>query len=468
MLRDPSATWNWRTISTAGVVVVVGLGAGLAIAHLGYKAVAIGVGVAAIALPLSPTGVAVTTGFLVLAPDSPAFMHLRGLEVTPRVGALAVVLIQCGVAICAGKAKPRLSYPRVWTVYAGSVGIGAVLADRPQAFPLFLLFVLLPFTAGCTIGANQELVRGAVRGIVVGVCVLSAVAIVEFLRNKPFFAPVYSVGTGDYTRSGNLRANAGWVHPLALGMFLCLGAFLTIDEIRRKGGGGVGIAGALLVAGGLFAVQERSPLLGVSVGAIAYIVAQLDGRRRRQATALAAILLVATVAVPGSRGAAFRTFLDQSTSAQTTASVNITGRLELVSLGIGAVRSQPVFGFGYGASENVMGDAALRPLLTQGFTTFTDIADWPLSIAVDTGLIGLAAFIVIVCRTLRRMVRERAVTDPAPVAALLAGIVAALVCSLGVAETTSAMIFLFVLGVCSTNCGPDRCRRECAGGEGDG
>ena len=201
MPRAPSPASDRWTISVAGGVVLVGLGVGLAIAHLGYKAVAVGLGLTAIALPLSPTGVAVSAGVLVLAPDSPAFMHVRGLGVTPRVGALVIVLIQCAVAICAGKAKPRLSCPRAWGVYAGSVAIGAVLAGRPQAFPLFLLFVLLPFPAGCTIGADRELVRGAVRGIVIGVCVLSAVAIVEFLRNKPFFAPVYSVGTGGYTRS---------------------------------------------------------------------------------------------------------------------------------------------------------------------------------------------------------------------------------------------------------------------------
>lgn len=437
----------------ARVAPTVLLGAGVIALSLnplyGFVALAIGAALVLILAPPSALTVTVTTTLLVLLPDSPDLFHVSHLQITPRILALALILLQWTIAVFRAQVPMRLTFAKAWSVYAVVVVVGALLVNRPQAVPLFLALALMPYCVGCTLGADAALLRAVLRGIVVGSCILGAVAIIEFIRHKALFSPVYN--RIEYARAGNLRANAGWQHPLALGMFLCLGAFVTIEEARQRSSA-LAAGAALLIAGGIFATQERSPVIGLVVGALVFVLLQLNTKMRGRALLLAGITVLAVFATPGSSGTAFREFFGQSTSVGTTASADVVGRFELFRLGSRAIAARPLVGFGYGTGANVQGSALLTPFLMSAKATYTDIANWPLTIAIETGLIGLAAFAFIVGGGLVRLVRRRSIIAPLPVVPAIAGVVAALVTSFGVASLPSSLLFLFVMGVYSTGC----------------
>ncbi len=402
-----------------------------------------------IMLPLSAVTVAATTILLVVLPDSPNLFDIARLQVTPRIFALILILLQLIIGVCRARVSIRFTFAAAWSVYAMVVLVGAVLANRYQAVPLFLLLAMAPYCVGCTLGADTQLLRGVLRGMVLGLFILAIIAVTEFILHKNFLSPVYNVVGGEYARAGNVRANAGWLHPLDLGMFFCLGAFIAIEEARRRGAVFAALA-ALLVAGGIFATQERSPLIGFVAGVLVFILLQVNARMRIRALAFAGVAVLAVAAVPGSSGASFRQFLSQSTAAHTTAGVDVVGRFELLRLGIHAITTRPLFGFGYGVGVNVRNNALLDPLLTHGNTIFTDIANWPLTIGIETGLLGLATFAAIVGSNLVRMVIHRAAVYPLPMVPAIAGVIAALVTSLGVASIPSSLLFVFILGIYST------------------
>jgi hypothetical protein len=396
-----------------------------------------------------PTALTATilTAALVLMPDSPNLLHISKLGVTPRVLVLMLLILHWGLAVLGSRIRMRLTFAPLWGVYGVVVIVGAMLADRPQDMALFLLLALIPYAVGCSLGTRSDLVRGVLRGIVVGACILGAVALTEFIRHKAFFSPVY--GMKEYARAGNLKANAGWQHPLALGMFLCLGAFLAVEVTRRRSSLLATLA-AVLIAGGVFATQERSPIVGLVAGAVVVVLLQLNARARMRGLLVAGVVVAAVVATPA--GGSFGQFLSESTVAGTTAAADVQGRSELLELGVRAVGMEPLFGFGYGTGANVQSNPALASLLTHGRITYTDIADWPLTIAIETGALGLAVFILILGGNLRRMARRRAVTDPLPVVPAIAGLVAAAVTSVGVATLPSSLLFVFIMGLSSTGC----------------
>lgn len=436
--------WPQLAVTTAlGLLVIA-----LSLKPLyGLGAIAV---VATILLAVSPPSVLTTTILttaLVLMPDSPNLLHISKLGITPRVLALMLFTLHWGLAVLGSRIRMRLTFAPLWAAYSVVVIVGAMLADRPQDMALFLLLALIPYAVGCSLGGRSDLVRGVLRGIVVGSCILGAVAITEFIRHKAFFTPVY--GMKEYARAGNLKANAGWQHPLALGMFLCLGAFLAVEMLRRRSSLLATLA-AILIAGGIFATQERSPIIGLVAGALVAVLLQLNAKARIRGLLVAGVVVLAVVATPA--GGSFGQFLSESTVAGTTAAADVQGRSELLELGVRAVGTEPLFGFGYGAGANVQSNPALASLLTHGRITYTDIADWPLTLAIETGVLGLAVFILILGGNLKRMTRRRAVTDPLPVVPAIAGLVAATVTSIGVATLPSSLLFIFMMGLCSTGC----------------
>jgi len=415
----------------------------------GTAIMAVGCVIAIAASTPSARTVTATTVLLCVMPDSPTLFHISRLAITPRILMLVLVGFQWTFAVARGSIRARLSFRPVWTLYTVVVVIGAALNHRTQDIPLFLLLVLLPYAVGCSFGANNELLRGVLRGVMVGSCLLGAIAILEFIRHKAFLAPVYDLS--EYKRAGNLRANAGWQHPLALGMFLCLGVFITVDAARRQGAVWA-MAVALLIAGGIFATQERSPIIGLAAGGLVFMLLQSSAKARTKAAMSAVLIVLAVLAMPGSSGSSFREFLSQSTQKGTAASADVTGRSELLGLGIKAIAKRPLFGFGYGSGASISANPSLLPLLTRGHTFYTDIANWPLSIAIETGWLGLACIVAIFGGALTRLIRSRHVSGPLPVVPAAAGLVGAAVTSFGVAALPSSVLFMFVIGLFSSGC----------------
>jgi hypothetical protein len=400
----------------------------------------------------APPGRGSVTGavfLLVWAPDAPTLFHVHGAPVSPRWVVLGLVFLMCASWVVRGRIRPRLTFSRLWLVLTIIVVVGGILDHRTHGILDFLGFAAIPYVLGCTLGDNAERIVGAIRGLVAGACVCAAEAVIEFVRGKPFFPALSHKGI--FVRAGNLRAYAGWSHPLALGMFLCLAAFLVIDRARLRSLW-LTIGAVMLIVAGVFATQERSPLIGLAAGAFTFVLLQPKLRYKIRATAGVAVAALVVVLFPGSEGASFRSYLTASTTVANQAGADVTGRLTLLKLGLHAVLTKPFYGWGYGVTDTTGNVQGLATIMTSGTHTYTDIANWPLSVAIQTGLIGFAVMMIIVLGNLLKLIRLRNQDTVLPIVPAAAGFAAAFVESFGSEARSSTMVFLFVIGAFSTGC----------------
>ena len=399
--------------------------------------------------PPSRTAVTGAVFLLVWAPDAPALGYVHGAPVSPRWVVVGLVFLMCASWIVRGRARPHFSFSRSWMLLTIVVIVGGILDHRIHGILDFFGFALVPYIVGCTIGHEGDRLLGVIHGLVAGACVCAAEAIIEFLRSTPFFpAPAHA---GSFIRAGNLRAYAGWEHPLALGMFLCLTAFLVIDWARTKGPMMM-IGAVILMAAGVFATQERSPLLGLAAGVATFVILQPRLRYKIRTLAVSSVAVLVVLLFPGSSGASFRSYLTESTTVANKAGSDVTGRFTLLKLGLHAVFSRPLYGWGYGVNDTTGTVQGLASELTSGSHTYTDIANWPLAMAIQTGFVGFGALMVIVLGNFVRLIRLRKENTVLPIIPAVAGLIGAFVASFGVEARSSTLVFLFVLGAFSTGC----------------
>ena len=402
---------------------------------------------AALFLALSPRGTrgaAASTLFLAVFPDSPSVGHIATFIITPRDIALLFALL---MVLGSGKVPvlKRSSFRRTWLVWFIIVVVGALANHRPQAVPEFVVFLPLPFLLGSILGSTPSGAVGALRGLIAGTLVLVMEGFSEFLMHRNLFPPAVH-GLVRFVRAGNTQAAAGWQHPLALGMFLCTVAFIVIDRAARRGLP-LAIVATLFLAGGVFVTEERSPLLGFGAGLLVYLLLQRAVRYRIRVLAVMLAGSVGIAAFPGSGANLFRRFLSSSISSGSASGIDVTGRLILLRLAWSAIKHNPLTGYSYGVIENTQAVGRLSSYLVFRGSLYSDIADFPLGIAVDTGLLGLAALVVVLAGTVLILLRARREVGTGPYAGLCAGVVAGFVASLGTSAQSSAMMLLFVCGL---------------------
>ena len=399
---------------------------------------------------------------LLLAPDLVTWNHIGNLAISPRIAALLAFAAACLLFGRRGQATKQLylgghrlshqpptgsrwAYLAMWVVYGLGVVIAAFQLNRPSAILLFALFVIIPYGLGTYLGSDDGRREGALRGFVVGGTILAVWAACEFALGRDLFSPAGNKVL-DQASGGFVKANAGYAHALALGMVLSMVLFLAAGYLRRRPALALCVCVAILI--GIFATQERSPLIGVAATAVAALVLIRSGRGRAKLVLALVGSIAVLVLIPGAAGASFRHYLLQSTFTGANAGVDVSYRSEILSLGYHAWLTHPWFGLTYGSLSAIQEHATLTQLFTYYGNLYPDVANWPLTLLVETGIVGIVAFGTITLGTLWRLIkRRREMVGDLPFGVLAAALAAGLVTSAGVSSTPSSMLFVYLLGI---------------------
>ena len=213
---------------------------------------------------------AVSTLVLLLAPDRGVGIHIGTWEFTVRLIVLMAITLMCAYRQLAGVAALRFPYRFSWLAFLLIAATGAIVSSRPQAVPIFLLYLFAPFYIGACFGSEAPRLAGALRGVVWGTVLLSLWAIGEFIARRNVFRPEGSASV--------FKVNAGFSHALALSLVLCLGLFLVVEwSVGHPMWMRITMPGIVLV--GIFVTEERSPLIGIAAGVISLMLVNVSALR---------------------------------------------------------------------------------------------------------------------------------------------------------------------------------------------
>ena len=383
--------------------------------------------------------------FLFVSPDGIPLGTFLRTQISLRWLFLALLGLVAALSALAGGSRPIWKPVWPWVIYGAAVLGGSVVDHRLQAIPQFLFFGLLPFFVGLSWGGDDPRLFGAVRGIVYSTLALSVWAIFEFAVGKSLIQPA-----GQSGRSGGyLRANAGFSYPLSLSMVLAIGFFLVLAWGRGRGIL-FRLGAPAVVIGGIFTTQERSPLIGVLTGIIGLLLLERTTRARSRVIGITAIAVLVILLFPGNGGSSFRQFLFSSTTVGSTSGSTISYRQTLLSVGLHVVRTHPIFGIGYGAISSIKDNPVYASQFYYGGHVYSDIANYPLSVAIEAGLIGFVAFIWIFIRSIIDVARSQLLGSKSMAKHAAVALVAGLVTSVGVAQGSSSVLLFVCLGLFSS------------------
>jgi hypothetical protein len=311
-----------------------------------------------------------------------------------------------------------------------------------KALLLFATYVVLVYLV-CSAFPRIEDVRRLISVIVGCGTVVAAAAIVESATRYNVFDEWLRIGwlsaipiadVGDVGRGGATRALASASHPIALGvalaMLLPLAAYLAHRDHRW-------FVSVMLLPAGTFATVSRTPIIMLVVIMLVLAVFRpAESGRVLGVMALAACALL--IASPSSLGAVWDSFFpkggilaEQSNTA--TGSLESRGRLADLGPVFRDWAKEPIVGQGFGSRpvdgrENSLGDGRYSGVLDD---------QW-LALLLETGALGVIAWIALFAVLIRALVRRAKVPDD--LGLLSAALVAAL---LGFAV---AMLFLDAFG----------------------
>jgi len=381
---------------------------------------------------------AVSTLVLLLAPDRGVGIHIGTWEFTVRLIVLMAITLMCVYRQLAGVAALRFPYRFSWLAFLLIAATGAIVSSRPQAVPIFLLYLFAPFYIGACFGSEAPRLAGALRGVVWGTVLLSLWAIGEFIARRNVFRPEGPASV--------FKVNAGFSHALALSLVLCLGLFLVVEwSVGHPMWMRITMPGIVLV--GIFVTEERSPLIGIAAGVISLMLVNVSARARLRVGALAVAAVGVVVLFPGSQASKFRHFLASSITPGSSAGQDISYRALLFRTSWHAFTLRPLTGWGYGSTAVLSENPVLSSILVFQNKSVTDVAVWPLAILIQMGAIAFVIFIGLIFWTVYRLATGYILNDAALARAGMAGLIASFVTSFGVTEPASSIIFFFAMGL---------------------
>lgn len=441
VVKQVSARRSATTI--VALVSVLVLAAGIATHLAGWQ----GADVYAIGLTLLITALLVLIGrfpdrptlfvfglALAAAPDVNLSVHVRGFFVTPRILVLLLLLVSAVFAHAQNKIQVPGSGLLIGLCI--SVGVTSVLADNAYGFIQFGVLMALPFIVGAGLGRRSDWRDQFACGVLVGVLLLVVIALVERIVNRDFL--LTSADQVNFTRSGTVRANAGWSYPTTFATFLCTVSFLVVERARRRGQL-AGSAVVLVVLVGVVLSQSRASLLGLSFGAAVYIVLQPSLRTAAKNLIPLIGIAVGFILLPISYASEFRSYIGGSFTPGDTANGTITYRETIYSIGKSVVATRPWFGFGFGSTQ-----AIDKNVLGQYFGNFSDIASLPLSLAIQIGIVGAGFFFAMEIAIIVRCVARRRASS---LRCMAASLVAALCSFLGESAPSALLWLMLVTGI---------------------
>ncbi len=303
-----------------------------------------------------------------------------------------------------------------------ALGVQSVVFKKTLLFVSFLLVVYFVASVVET-RADVDLV---LKVLVFGGAILSFLALIEFRTGFDLFdhvnrlLPILQVqNTGFHSleiRGGRLRVYGSGQHPIPYGAALLMLMPLAIYLARRTGSRVWWCAAALLVLGSLATVSRTSILM---IFVIFVIYARLFPANVRRLWPLVVPVIVAIhLALPGSLGTLTGAFFPSGgivKQQQSGAGTEGSGRLADLGPSLTEAGRTPLLGQGYGS--RVIDDGPLQ--------NASILDDQWLGTLLETGLLGVAAWLWLFVAFTRRMLRLARQDLGSPDAWLYAGLASA-------------------------------------------
>jgi hypothetical protein len=291
-----------------------------------------------------------------------------------------------------------LSFP-AWQLFASFIG----QATYPSIYFTIKASAggLLLFFAAISIIRTSDQVETALTWALTAALVVAVIGIVEVLRgSSPFVAflpsdPEQMAALDwiiqDKSRGGDYRISSTFAHPLTLGEYLLMcipiaGYMAAIGSTRMRRV--LALIYLPISAAAVYATHTRSTMIGVGVLLIIIFAAIGVGAIRKKANfngAVAGALLLLFVSLGSIAVGTFAVNLAAGRDRGEQGSTN--ARLVQLDIGINELRKSPIYGFGPGMAVEKIGFLPGTKSLT--------IDNHYLSVALDTGLLGVAIYCLI-------------------------------------------------------------------------
>jgi polysaccharide biosynthesis protein PslJ len=280
--------------------------------------------------------------------------------------------------------------------------VAAIQGDVGKRVTFFLSFLLISYVI-VSLVTTLRFADALVKTLVLGGTVVAAFSMLEARTGYNIFnhladvIPVLRVTELPEVpgRGARLRVYASAQHPIALGAILVMLVPLSAYLVRRTGNRLWLICVGVLSIGAT-ATVSRTAILMLAVVAVVYAWLRPQEMRRFW-PALLPILVVVHFLLPGTLGSLKGAFLPEGglvAEQQTNAGWVGSGRLADVAPSLQELKAQPFLGQGYGT----------RVAENQGGTAKILDNQW-LSTLLETGLIGVFAWLWLFSRAVRRFGR---------------------------------------------------------------
>jgi putative inorganic carbon (hco3(-)) transporter len=364
----------WTVIAyLAGPLVATALVVALAGSVLVLVRPVAGIAAAIFSVPLEPlnirlgaAGLSSAEAILLASAASVLLEWLRGRELW-RGGALAI---------------------SGWFALVAASSLGVFVADDPvTVVKIVVVWAALGVLAVRVAGGTPQEVRTVAAAIGLSAVVLALIALAGAgdieLRNGG--AVVDNRATGAFNQP-NLLA-----FYLVLALPVCLVPVVRWRGLRRLAAG----AGAALVLVGLLLTLSRGPILGAVAALLA--LCAWPGFRRLAATVIALVLVFSALNLEAIRESPEVTVL-QTRLSSIRAERGTNPRLRILRNAPAMVVDHPVLGVGQGGFSAA---APFYNLRDRGGDVFDHAHNLPLTIAAETGLVGLSALVVLLIGLVR-------------------------------------------------------------------
>ena len=358
--------------------------------------------------PLAPVGAVVLAGFIALAllrpplavagamaalPLEAVRLPLGGGGVSPTEGMLALVGL-CWAARALLRphdaALPeQRDLPLLFAL--GAVTAGLLVAPEPATVQRIVMLWALFAAVYLTVRSfTVDEVRLVAAALVVGAGVLGALGAAEFLQSGQT-ATLAGGGVTQDRAVGTFTDPNYFAAVLVLALFGGLG--LAVGDLRRHGWLLLPAAGAL--AGIAFSLS-RGGMLGLATGVLILLLWP-RAQRTLGSLALLALVVLAVGAAPTGT-AAFEPVAERLSTLDGGSETVRSRRPEIWRVARDVAVDHPIIGVG---ANQFVHEAAQRGLYERG-RVLENAHNLPLSLAAESGILALAAFLVFFAQVIRR------------------------------------------------------------------
>ena len=290
--------------------------------------------------------------------------------------------------------------PLAWPIgaFVAWEGVSLLWTNDVRQGSIELLFFVLPFGLIAVVLARLVWSRAWVLTLYVQLALMglifAVIGIVQYETRNIFWNPKVRVDNA-YAPSGWFyRVNSVFYDPSIYGRFLVVAVLASLVVVLARRGDPLWKIAATLTLGitwvGLLPSFSQSSFVALGV---AVTLAAILAWRRRSVWLVGAIVVVCALAVVGSPAVRHKASLSHITS----------GRSTLVSKGAKVAVHHPVFGVGVGGFRRAYADIAhLRGKEPKAAASHTT----PVTVAAETGFVGLALFAWLVVIALRTAFRR--------------------------------------------------------------